>query len=106
MSLDYSIRAVRKVVVAEGNITHELGIMADEAGIYDAIWRPDEIGIKTASQLIPWLEQGIKTLENNPSYYKEFNPDNGWGDYDVLLRFVKELLSICREFPDGGYQAD
>lgn len=28
------------------NITHNLGKMAEAAGIYHALWRPDEIGIK------------------------------------------------------------
>ena len=34
------------------NITHNLGAMAREAGIYEACWRPEEIGITKAAQLI------------------------------------------------------
>ncbi len=30
-------------VVFEYNITHNLGVMADAAGIYEALWRPEEI---------------------------------------------------------------
>jgi signal transduction histidine kinase len=33
-------------VLFVSNITHNLNIMADKAGIYQHLWRPEEIGIK------------------------------------------------------------
>ena len=38
--------------VYSANITHNLTKMADEAGIYECLWRPEEIGITKAGQLI------------------------------------------------------
>lgn len=52
MSLDITLRAVRPVDVFSSNITHNLNAMAEAAGIYRQIWRPEEIGIKTAVELI------------------------------------------------------
>lgn len=44
MSLDVYLTAVRPTEVFSANITHNLGEMADKAGIYKACWRPEEIG--------------------------------------------------------------
>jgi hypothetical protein len=45
-------REGRSNEVYSANITHNLGKMADEAGVYEALWRPEEIGVKTAFDLI------------------------------------------------------
>lgn len=34
------------------NITHNLREMASNAGIYEAVWRPEDIGIEMASQFL------------------------------------------------------
>ena len=52
MSLDVTLTAVRPTEVYSANITHNLGLMAEEAGIYQPLWRPEELGIKTAAGLI------------------------------------------------------
>jgi hypothetical protein len=49
MSLDITLTVVRETSVFERNITHNLNRMADEAGIYGVIWRPEENGIETAA---------------------------------------------------------
>ncbi len=86
-------------VVYSANITHNLGEMATEAGIYEYLWRPDEFHIVTAEQLIEPLEEGLKTLKDNPSRFKMLNPSNGWGSYDVLVGFVKGYLAACEQYP-------
>jgi hypothetical protein len=80
-------------------ITHNLTEMAEEAGIYKACWRPDEIGITHAEQLIPLLEKGLAALESNPKHFEAFNPKNGWGSYEGLVRWVRNYLDACRAFP-------
>jgi len=101
MSLDIYLEAVRPTEVYWANITHNLGKMAAEAGIYEALWRPEEINVTTAAQLIPLLETGLETLRANPIDYEEFNPENGWGDYDGLVAFVRRYLKACKENPDA-----
>lgn len=83
------------------NITHNLNTMAGKAGIYYQLWRPDEIGVTHAGQLIDPLRQGLMVLENNPDKFKEFNPENGWGNYDGLVDFVREYLKACEEYPQA-----
>ena len=87
--------------VYSANITHNLGKMAREAGVYEALWRPDECGISKASQLVEPLESGLVKLRAEPEHYRRFNPENGWGDYEGLVSFVDRYLSACREYPDA-----
>lgn len=83
------------------NITHNLSAMANAAGIFDHLWRPDEIGIKRAEQLIGPLTAGLNKLRSDPSYFKSLNPKNGWGSYEGLCRFVSEYLEACKEYPSS-----
>lgn len=101
MSLDVSLYAMRPTEVYDANITHNLAKMAGEAGIYKHLWRPDEIGITHASQLIEPLRTGLALLRSDEPRFSQFNPSNGWGSYDSLVRFVKEYLEACEENPDA-----
>lgn len=85
--------------VYDGNITHNLGTMADKAGIYYALWRPDERGWAHAKSLIEPLSVGLQRLKDSPDHFKQFNPENGWGDYDNLVTFVEEYLAACIKYP-------
>lgn len=106
MSLDVTLIAVRPIRVFEKNITHNLGRMADAAGLYECLWRPDELGITTASQLIEPLRTGLKNLVDNAESLKQFNPTNKWGDYDGLVEFVTEYLAACEQAPDATVSVD
>jgi hypothetical protein len=87
------------------NITHNLNKMAEAVGLYEVLWRPEEIGITIASQMIEPLEKGLKELEANPDKYKAYNPPNGWGNYEVFVSFCKSVLQKCREYPDAVIEA-
>lgn len=92
--------------VYERNITHNLEKMADEAGIYFAIWEPEKYKnifkkkIK-AKRIIKILETGLNELKSKPEYFAQFNPANGWGDYNHFVEFVEEYLNNCKKFPDS-----
>ena len=90
--------------VYSGNITHNLGRMAGEAGVYKALWRPEEIEISQAKQLIPLLEEGLHLLRSDPPRFQQLNPENGWGTYDGLIKFMGDYLSACREHPEATVQ--
>lgn len=83
------------------NITHNLTSMADAAGLYYVLWRPEELNLSTAEEVIPLLEDGLENLKADPEKYEAFNPSNGWGSYDQLLITVEEYLSACRKYPDA-----
>ena len=88
--------------VYDANITHNLGQMADEAGIYRYLWRPEEVNAKRAKDLIPRLTNGLELLRSDPDRFKKFNPENGWGSYDGLVSFVEQYLEACKEYPEAA----
>jgi hypothetical protein len=134
MSLDVYLSRKRWVSYDEGktyevdnegvysaNITHNLGEMADKAGIYEALWRPhrlredyavaegdhdaeyefeDNVTI-VASEIIPILEKGLADLKSRPDYFKEFDSPNGWGLYVHFVPFVEKYLEACKEYPES-----
>jgi len=81
------------------NITHNLGEMAAKAGIYECLWRPEEIGCKYAKDIIEKLNDGLILLKSNRERFEKYNPENGWGDYDGLVEFVSEYLDACKKHP-------
>lgn len=87
--------------VYSANITHNLGKMAEEVKIYKYLWRPDELGITKAKELIEPLREGLHKLKLEPDKYREFNPDNGWGTYEVLVKFVENYLNACYNYPNA-----
>ena len=95
MSLDISLHAVRPTEIYSLNITHNLNNMAEEAGIYKHLWRPEELGITKASGLIEPLRAGLELLLAEPARFKTFNPPNGWGDYEWLCEAVNAYLRAC-----------
>jgi len=106
MSLDVYLSRVQATDVYEANITHNLNSMAKEAGLYKALWRPEEIGIEKASDLISILEEGLALLRRDPERFRKLNPSNGWGNYEGFVKFVEEYLSACREYPDATMRAN
>lgn len=114
MSLDVSLYRKRYLSYDEGktyteddeqlywaNITHNLGTMADKAGIYEALWRPERIDATKAADLIPIIEKGLSDMKERPEYYKQFNASNGWGLYKHFVPFLEEYLEACKKYPDA-----
>jgi hypothetical protein len=101
MSLDVYLREVRLTTIYDANITHNLNKMAEEAGIYKHLWRPEEIEITKAQQLISPLREGLALLLSDPERFKKFDPENKWGDYIGLVDFVRSYLAACEENPDS-----
>lgn len=107
--------------VYDANITHNLGIMADKAGIYNALWRPhrlkenynipendhnaesefEEASTTIAKDIIPIIEKGLKKLKKSPTKFEKFNSSNGWGLYKNFVPFVEKYLEACKEYPDA-----
>ena len=83
------------------NITHNLGKMAGEAGIYEALWRPEEIGKTKASEIVELLEKGLADLKARPEHFEKLNSPNGWGMYEHFVPFVEKYLEACKEYPDA-----
>ena len=95
MSLDVYLMETKPTEVYSANITHNLGKMAKEAGIYEYLWRPEELGITKASELIKPLTDGYELLVNDPEKFKQYDSPNGWGKYEHFLPFVKQYIDAC-----------
>ena len=85
------------------NITHNLGSMAGAVGVYEAIWRPEEMvpPAKYAKDIIPILSEGLKKLKVYPEIYQKYNAANGWGMYENFVPFVERYLEACVDYPEA-----
>jgi hypothetical protein len=75
--------------------------MAEEVGIYEYLWYPEEIGITEAKQLIEPLRAGLKLMKRDPARFKEFDSPNGWGLYVNFVPWIEKYLAACEEYPDA-----
>lgn len=87
--------------VFHANVTHNLNNMAAAAGIYEVCWRPDEIGLAEARQLIDPLREGVAWLRANEAAAREHDAPNGWGRYEHFLPWVESYLAACEADPDA-----
>lgn len=101
MSLDVILTKVQPTVVYDANITHNLGAMAEEAGIYKHLWRPEEIGIAKAAQLVEPLQAALALMKADPVRFEKHNSPNGWGLYENFVPWVERYLRACEENPDA-----
>ncbi len=96
-----SIYMAENVEVYWANITHNLNKMAEAAGIYYAMWRPEEIGAVTAKDITQLLENGLADLKARPDHFAQFNAPNDWGLYEHLVPFVEKYLEACKDYPEA-----
>lgn len=109
---DIELKTSVSEYVYETNITHNLTTMADKAGLYEALWRPhrlsinydvpegehelewafEEANVTKAEDIIEIVKEGLNKLKANPSFYKKFNAQNGWGTYEQFVPWLEEYL--------------
>ena len=108
------------------NITHNLGKMAEAAGLYEALWRPyelkegynipesdynaqyafEEANPVKAHEIIPIIEKGLKDMKARPKRYEKFNSSNGWGKYEHFVPFIEKYLKALKEYPEAFVECD
>jgi len=99
VALRASTAGVEARVSTNANITHNLGAMAYAAGIYKALWRPEEIEVTIAAQLISPLTDGLNWLRANETEARKHDAPNGWGLYEHFVPFVEKYLAACAAHP-------
>lgn len=98
------------------NLTHNLIEMArkcsalgscstkvtGDLSLYDLMWHPEEnLGIaKPTLEYMTDVMECYKKLLLKPDYFEQFNPKNGWGNYDQLLQGVKNYLNALQSISD------
>lgn len=92
-----------------GNITHNLTKMAQECygdihSLYDLLWNEESLHDEPYDNkaYIMDLLFCLENLRNNPDYFKQFNPSNGWGTYKQLVEFVRSFIHALVEMPEGS----
>lgn len=108
MSLNVDLMVTQPCSVYSSNITHNLGKMASEVKLsngmtlYQVLWRPDEqVGLKYAKDISELLDEGWNIMMADPEHFKKFDPDNGWGSYEGLEKFVYNYRNACWDNPDA-----
>lgn len=109
MSLDVDLMVTKPSSVWNYNITHNLGEMAravvvdpdleEQLTLYHVLWRPEEYDLHLAHEISDYLNVGYQMLVADPIRYKAMNPENGWGSYEGLCRFVYEYRNACWDNP-------
>jgi hypothetical protein len=79
----------------DGNITYNLGKMLRAAGFpsWDAL-----IGAP-AAETGGMLRKVAETLRADPERFREFNPPNGWGDYEGAIGWCERFAAACARYP-------
>ena len=101
MSLDVWLTetvTIKDSVVVSKNITHNLGEMWRQLGVYDALY--NSAG-KKAKDVLPVMREGLRLMVENPGKYKRFSATNGWGTYEQALPWLIELVAEFEEHPNG-----
>lgn len=101
------------------NLTHNLTKMADECKmdphskcitiqgekptLYTLLWHPEEIleiG-KPTMEYIEGLVSCYVKLVKEGVYFRNFNPSNGWGTYEQLLKGTKEYINALMSISEN-----
>jgi len=116
----------KREIMYSANITHNLGKMAAEAGIYEALWRPYQLkegynipekdydaeykyevaNPVKAHEIIEIVEKGLKDMKKRPKHYEKFNSSNGWGMYHNFVPWIEEYLEALKEYPESFVECD
>lgn len=99
---DHAHKRVERELFYNANITHNLTAMAEAAGVYEVVWRPDEHAYTKAWQLIGPLTIGLRELRRDPALFKQYNSKNGWGLYDNFVPWLERYLKACEQYPDAN----
>ena len=106
MSLDVTLVDEAGAELFSANITHNLGEMADQAGIYAALWRPATVGITKAGQLVEPMLSGIGKMVADRTRFEAFNATNSWGRWSQFVPWCQEYLRACQTYPEANVIAE
>jgi len=80
------------------NITHNLGAMFSEAGVYEILWRGDGL---VAGSVVDRLVAALQVMRDDEPRFRKFDAPNGWGRYEHAVEFLSDVIAGCREHPEG-----
>lgn len=80
-------------------VSMELLELACHSGLYDAVWRPDNIGATIAEHIIAPLTEGLIELTSNPQLYMLYAPSSDM--YRTFLKHISLYLKACMANPNA-----
>ena len=72
----------------EVNITYNVARMLMRAGIH-----PKVLDGMSVTEALLIVKNGYAVMHDNPSYFDQFVPQNGWGTVETTLTAISELLN-------------
>lgn len=99
MSLDITLYATPRVAIYSNKISDNLSKMAEAAGIYQYLWTPEELQLRTAGELVEQLQAALTRLRRNEKHYRKFESSHGWGTYEHFISFLEDYLKACEDNP-------
>jgi hypothetical protein len=67
--------------------------MLKEAGLFAHGHR--DLMHAPCSEVAGVAASALRRLEADPEHYRQWNPENGWGNYEGALDFVRRLRDLC-----------
>ena len=73
----------------ELNITYNVGNMLRRAGIH-----PKVLDGMSVTEALLIVKNGYAVMHDNPSYFDQFVPQNGWGTVETTLAALLSFLNV------------
>lgn len=104
MSLDFDINidpcetCGRAAENLSWNYTHNVTPMWRLVGVYEALYESDG---KRVSEILPALVCGVSVMAAKIDDCRALNPENGWGDADRALEWLRDVTDACVRHPSA-----
>ena len=109
MSWDVGLIDDRGHIEAEWNYTHntnrmiaaalaDLGEQVPDHFLVGPTWW-DRLNGMSGPDGAKYLHTIAESLGRDPDRFRAMNPENGWGNYDRLLRLLREMAASVPEWP-------
>lgn len=61
---------------------------------------------KRAAEAVVALLAALEKMEREPDRFRVLNPENGWGDYEGAVDYIRRFYVACQRYPEatiGGW---
>jgi hypothetical protein len=66
----------------------------------EPLW-PSELNGRKASEIGQWLAKACAHMASSKAEYMVMNPENGWGDYEGALAYLRKWRDAAESFPSS-----
>lgn len=89
------------------NITHNCNKHAEALGIYQILWRSQEVaGGVTGRSLGKACALALIELLDNGDAYTQYDDPKGWGTTKDFTAFIGRVLQACAKYPNDKVVSD